>query len=434
MSIPILFARKRRCHKSVLDTIGTPGYPGFGVGICPSPPAGFVGLSGYDYLLDDNYGNYLYSDGSVMVWVPAFFYKWGTGSNGLAVNVVDVQPWWAFGSESTANAAGYALHRAFYDGGVIQPGFFIDKFQCSNHGGIASSIKNGNPLSSHSAHNPFSGLTGAPANADYGAIAAAKTRGAAFFCNSRFIRAALALLSYAHAQASTSTTYCAWYHAPNNFPKGCNTSALTDINDTAVKWQSDGYENCGKTGSAGYGGGAGNVFAKSTHNGQNCGVADLNGNMWEINLGLTSDGANVYLLNPAVALRDITGGNTLATDAWGATGIAALYTSLGETYESLIKAGAWVLHGSGAQVFSAAVSGTAWGVAGAGIPLTGGTGGTNAFGLDGNYQPTSWVNDMCPLSGGHWSYGSSSGIWTLAMTFARSFSHSTIGFRSAAYL
>jgi hypothetical protein len=54
-----------------------------------------------------------------------------------------------------------------------------------------------------------------------------------------------------------------------------------------VVWESDGYPNCGKTGSAGYGGGAGNLFAKSTHNGQNCGVADLNGNMWEVTIGMT---------------------------------------------------------------------------------------------------------------------------------------------------
>ena len=54
-----------------------------------------------------------------------------------------------------------------------------------------------------------------------------------------------------------------------------------------MKWEPDGYSNCGKTGSAGYGGGAGNVFAKSTHNGQNCGSADDNGLMYEISIGLT---------------------------------------------------------------------------------------------------------------------------------------------------
>ena len=90
-------------------------------------------------------------------------------------------------------------------------------------GGVAVSVKNGAPLSSNAAHNPFSDLIRAPANASYGALDAAKTRGPNFFCSSRFIFSALALLSYAHAQASTSATWCAWYDATNNFPKGCKT-------------------------------------------------------------------------------------------------------------------------------------------------------------------------------------------------------------------
>ncbi len=433
MSIPILFAKKR---SGVLSTIGTPGQPGFGVGVCPSPPAGFVGLPGYDYPLDDNYGNYQYSDGSVMCWIPAFFYKYGTGSNGLAVNVVDIQPWSAFGSEATANAAGYALHRAFYDGGTIQPGFFIDKYLCSNNGGTASSLKNGNPLSSNSAHSPFAGLTGAPTNAYHGALVAAKTRGVEFFCNSRFIHAALALLSLAHAQASTSTTYCAWYHATNNFPKGCNNNALADVNDTAVKWQSDGYGNCGKTGSAGFGGGAGNLFAKSTHNGQGCGVADLNGLMWEIHLGLTADGTNLYLMNTAVAMKNVTGGTTLATDAWGATGIAALYTNLGATYESLTDSNTAKLYGSASQVLSEALTGNGWAAsAGLGIPLAAGVGGSNAFGSDGlwDYAPAGVV-DMCPLSSCDLGAGSIAGVWAFGLYAVRGYSDVNVGFRSASYL
>jgi hypothetical protein len=91
----------------------------------------------------------------------------------------------------------------------------------------------------------------------------------------------------AHGQNSYGTTYCAWYHSTNNFPKGCNNDALGDNDDSQVKWESDGYSNCGKTGSAGYGGGEGNVFAKSTDNGQNCGIADVNGLMHEVNIGLT---------------------------------------------------------------------------------------------------------------------------------------------------
>ena len=420
---------------AAINSIGTMGAAGFGVGICPMErlPAGMVPLDGATNPLSDNYGNYQYLDGSVMVWVPAFYYKWGTGSNGLAVNIIDIKAYSAYADVATANAAGYALHRAFYDGGAIQAGFFIDKYKASNNGGVASSIKMGNPLSSNSAHNPFSGLTGTPANFYYGAIAAAKTRGAQFFPTSRFIHAAMAMLSYAHAQASSSTTYCAWYGSTTNYPKGNNNNALRDTNDTSVIWVSDGYSNAGKTGSAGFGGGSGNVFAKSTHNGQNCGVADLNGNMWEINLGLTSDGTNLYILNTAVAMKDITSGNTLATDAWGATGIAAMYTSLGATYESLTKANGWVLFGSANQVLVEATSGNGWALTGAGIPKSGGTGGSNAFGQDGNYQPAAWPNELCPISGGGWDGGSYAGVWALALYDVRGTSAGGVGFRAGLY-
>jgi hypothetical protein len=418
---------------AAINSIGTMGAAGFGVGICPMEQlqAGMVPLNGATNPLSDNYGNYQYLDGSVMVWVPAFYYKWGTGSNGLGVNVIDVKAYSAYADVATANAAGYALHRAFYDGGSIQPGFFIDKYQASSNGGVASSIKMGNPLSSNSAHNPFSGLTGAPTNAYHGAIVAAKTRGAQFFCNSRFIHAALALLSYAHAQASSSTTYCAWYGSTTNYPKGNNNNALRDTNDTSVIWVSDGYSNAGKTGSAGYAGGAGNVFAKSTHNGQNCGVADLNGNMWEINLGMTSDGTNFYVLKTSVAMKDITSGNTLATDAWGATGIAALYDSLGSTYQSLAASSPEKNYGSASQVFSAATSGNDWNAAGAGVPLSAGTGGTNAFGSDGlwDYRP----NEMCPFSGGAWGDGSNAGVWAFLLSNVRGDSTGYVGFRAASY-
>ena len=264
-------------------SIGTPGAQGFGVGICQALPAGMSKLYGTDDPASDNYGNYLFSDGSVMVWIPAFYYKYGTGANGFAINVVSIKAFGDYVDVATANAAGYALHRAFYDGGVVQPGFFVDKYKCSNNAGIASSLKNGNPLSTNAAHNPLSGLTGAPANFYYGVLTAAKTRGASFFPATLFQRAALALLSLAHAQASASTAINAWYDASGvkNYPKGCNNNALGDANDAAILYVTDGYSNCGKTGSA-------NFFARTTHNGQNCGVADLNGLIYEVCPGLAT--------------------------------------------------------------------------------------------------------------------------------------------------
>jgi hypothetical protein len=265
---------------TAIDSIGVPGEAFFGVGRVSRPPSGYIELTG-----DDNYGNYQYTDGSIQVCVPQFWERYGHVDNptfaAYGVNSVDIKPKGYFASEAIANAAGYALDRAFIDGNQHKLVVFVDKYMCSNNGGIASSIKNGNPLSSAADHNPFSGLTGAPPNYYSGAWQAAKTRGSNFFVASRFIYSALALLSLAHGQAATSATNCAWYDAAGviNFPKGCN-KALRDTNDTSVLYTSDGYDTCGKTGS-------GVPFAKTTHNGQACGIADLNGLMLEISQGVT---------------------------------------------------------------------------------------------------------------------------------------------------
>ncbi len=417
------------------NNIGTAGGQGFGVGVCPGPlPSGMGAMFGYSDPSSDNYGNYQYSDGSVMCWIPAFYYKWGTGANGVTLNQVSIKAFSEYADVATANAAGYALHRAFYDGGAVQPGVFVDKYLPSYNAGIASSIKNGIVLTSAArgtlSNEVFSDLTGAPSATYGGAIAAAKTRGSSFFCSSRFIFSALAMLAYAHAQASTATTYCAWYNATYNFPKGNNNNALGDAQDATIAYTYDGngtYTGVGKTGSA-------NFFARTTHNGQNCGVADLNGLVWEITPGLTSNGTNLYILKTSATMKNVTGSNTLATDLWGATGIAALYDDLGTTYGALWATGAnrTPLFGAATQVFSEATSGNAWNYAGFGGPLAAGIGGTNAFGNDilYDYKP----NEMCPISGGGWSYSSNAGVWTLFLNTVRTTSNSDVGFRAALYL
>lgn len=418
-----------------VNEIGVAGQRGFGVGICPnSLPSGMVEMTGTRDQGHDNYGNYQFSDGSVMVWMPAYFYKLGTGANGLGINAVDIKSFSYYADVATANAAGYALHRAFYDGGAVQPGVFVDKYIPSNNGGIASSLKSGIVLTSAQrgsiANTAFATLNGAPANTLGGAIAAAKTRGANFFCSSRFIFSALAMLAYAHGQASSATTYCAWWHATNPFPKGNNNNALGDAQDAAILYTADGngtYAGCGKTGSA-------NLFARTTHNGQNSGIADLNGLVYEFTPGLSSNGTNYFLLNSAVAMKNVTGSNTLATDLFGATGLAAMYTDIGATYGAITKSGGWKYFGAATQVFSEATSGTAWAVAGCGIPLLAGTGGTNAFGSDGLYDPAAAVSEMALLSGGAWGHSSDAGVWCAGLSGGRTNSYNDIGFRSALYL
>ena len=205
---------------------------------------------------------------------------------------------------------------------------------------------------------------------------------------------------------------------------------LCRAQDADILYVNDGngtYAGAAKTGSA-------NLFARTTHNGQNSGVCDLNGNFYEFTPGLTSNGTNYFLLNSAVAMKNVTGSNTLATDLFGATGLAAMYTDLGTTYGAITKSGGWKYFGAATQVFSEATSGTAWAVAGCGIPLLAGTGGTNAFGNDGLYDPTPAVNEMAFLSSGHWNYSSNAGVWCAGLSSGRTDSSYAIGFRSALYL
>jgi len=272
-----------------IGDIGVAGQKGFGVGICKNAPAGFSRLAGTLDIDSDDYGNYQYQDGSIMVWIPKFYYRMSHASNptygDYGVNSVDIKGVETYANAAAASADGYALHRAFIDGGSEQDGFFVDKYMCSQNtydgDEIASSIKNGNPISTNAAHNPIADLTACSGNAHYETINAAGARGSRFHVASRLQHAALALIAMAHGQASSDATYCAWYDATNNFPKGCNNDALGDTDDGTVSYTSDGYSNCGKTGS-------GTPFAKTTHNGQASGVADINGLMWEVSLGVTA--------------------------------------------------------------------------------------------------------------------------------------------------
>jgi hypothetical protein len=410
-----------------INDIGRAGAPGFGVGLAPADRInGRIGMPGYTDPMSDNYGNYLLPDGSVQCWIPAYYYKEGSGTNGLAVNQIHIEPLSAFSDVAAANAAGYAFHRAFYNAGQVQPGFWRDKYVCSNNGGIASSIKLGNPLSSNSAHNPFSALNGAPANIYGGALAAARTRGAQFFPATIFMADALAKLARAAGQAGGPL--CAWFDATgvNNFPKGCNNNALGDANDATLRFVSDGYSNCSKAGS-------GNQFAKTTHNGQACGVTDISGPMWQIAPGITSNGSSYFILKTSVDMESVTAGNTLATDLWGANGIAALYDELGATFGALTASNTTKRIGAATQTFSAEVFGLEWAAACAGIPLATGASasGTSLFGQDGlwDYRP----NELCPIAFGDWNNASIAGPGARYFADTRGNSNVYVGLASASY-
>ena len=429
--------------------IGTQGGQGFGVApYVGTPPTGFSAMTGTTDPAHANYGNYQFTDGSIMVFVPRFYYRFGNagspryatyGANALDVVGVDT-----YADEAAANAAGYAMHRAFKDGGADKSGFFIDKYLATNVSTTScKSIANAEPISltTSAGYNPssaMSGCTGILADA----VVLARSRGAGVFnVASVFMYSACALLSLAHAQAATATTYCAWYDAAGtiNFPKGCNNGALADTNDATVTYAVATTSPKPKTRATAN-------FAKTTHNGQECGVADLNGSMYQVALGVTDFGTsgtdttahsngNCYVLKSSVALASLTGGWDGANDAWGNT------TSLATKYDAvsgLMPWGAttgWTYFGNGANgVFSSATSGTSWLRTACGIQdATSGAsaGGTAQFGADGCYQYNG--ANRFVVCAGTWSGAAGAGVFYRYWAYHRSSGSYDVGFRAGAY-
>jgi hypothetical protein len=256
--------------------VGIPGSQGFGVSECPNPKwlaeLGLSEMTGTTDVTSENYGNYIHANGGVSVFIPKFYYKFGESTDSafatFGANTITVKGIESFANEAAANAAGYALHRAFIDAGIEKPGFFIDKYKASKDGTAScKSVKYGVPISlttdaNYTRSAGMTGCTGILADS----VVLSRARGAGWNTTLVFQMDAIAKLSLAHAQHATTSTFCAWYDATNviNFPKGCNNGALADINDPSVTYTSAGDAgNSAKplTGSA-------SDLAKTTHNGQ----------------------------------------------------------------------------------------------------------------------------------------------------------------------
>jgi hypothetical protein len=501
------------------NDIGIAGTLGFGVGICPDVPSDMSAKQGSTDRLNDNYGNYLNnSDGSHLVWIPRFYMRLADASNPTyatyGVNSIDIKSIYDFEDEATANAQGYYTHRAFFNNGEMQLGFFRDKYDCSlTNGNTASSIALGMPLVS----GPGAGQLGfaactangqTPTNTYGGAVQAARSRGAKWVPETIFMADALTRLSEAHAQAATSATHCAWYSAGlTNFPKGNNNNALRDVNDTTVQFTTAGAGVSAAFALAG----SGAPFAKTTHNGQACGVADVNGNIYKINPGLTCiaaaktitaatqtnpvtltiaahgyttgaiamtgvvggmtqlsnrmwqltvidantvslDGCDgtaftaftsggtltvgkFYALKPTANVETMTAGATLATDYWGAAGVAANYDEI-----ALNFATAYPNNGTAQRYGNAGNAVFGWTTDAdrtrsmLGMPAPGGmsVAGSALMGNDYYFQ---FIRDaLCVLSRGNWSGGSLAGVRFRYLSDTRTNAGTYVGFAASRYL
>lgn len=453
------FTTKNRFYE-LYQLIGTAGSQGFGVGALNELQTAEVAswitpMQGATDPTSDNYGNYTTTNGSIMVCIPKFYYRRGDENSPLYAkygkNCLDIVGIEMFNTEAEANASGYALPRAFIDNGEEKEYFFIDKYKCSKDGkNSCKSIANVNPISLYQASSGswtksqgMTNCTGILADA----ITLSRARGEGRFqCQSVFMNAALQMLIDAHAQAATSTTYCAWYDGTGvkNYPKGCNNNALADVDDTTVTYaQGDtgsGTHKKPKTRATAN-------FAKTTHNGQNNGVADLNGMLYEVLIGVTNIGASdtatnqiknatAYVLKRSAKLADLTSGWNSATDAWGtAEMLATRYELVNDFFIGTDGALSGYVGNGTNQVFSEVTDNTdtEYLRANCGYVKDANSisaNGSNMYGLD-QYNEYNREN-LVVLGSYSWNSSTLAGAFSRYTNY-RSYNNSYYGFRASAY-
>ena len=235
----------------------------------------------------------------------------------------------------------------------------------------------------------------------------------------------LARMAKAHGEASTSTSACAYIDVNPKMPKGCNNNALADVNDTSVTFVGSGYSNCANTGS-------GEPFAKTTHNGQACGIADLNGNMYELGSGfIRMDAEGFLVLKESVDITAIVNDGTGETGAYN----TALYDVI-DISDVVSGNTAWTYYGNASnQVFDFSTdrNSTAYKRTAIGIPLASGVSGsgTTEFGNDGLYRYLR--NEMACLCGLYWSGASLAGAFAVALSDYRAVSSYSRGGRASLF-
>jgi len=397
----------------VIYQLGQPGELGFGCATAyPAQyqAAGCVPMLGHNDLASANYGNYLHlASGAILVFIPKHYFK----IDGNTFSYSDVP------------ATGYVIDRSFINAGAEIDGVFVSKYGGTNNAGVFSSQAGLDPLSTSSDHNPISQLNGTPANRYGGLYAAVKTMSDDAVLTPIFVYSMLARMAKAHGNAASSTSVCAYIDVDPKMPKGNLISALRDVNDSSVTFTGSGYSSCALTGS-------GTPFAKTTHNGQACGIADLNGNMWEVASGFIRYDATGFLI-----LKESTDLTAIASDSTTMSGGGAYDRDLYDVIDisDLISANdGWIDLGNGTnQVFDFSETRTdaAYKRTALGIPLSDGvsSSGTTEFGNDGVYRYLR--NEMACRCGGYWGHSSNAGVFAMVLIYSRTNSYYDVGGRAS---
>ena len=400
--------------------IGNAGSIGFGVGIAPNILAsmyGLIGLDGYQNPISPNYGNYIHiKSGSIMVYIPKHYVKYANET---------IEPYYGTRIDvSHTQLAGYKLPRVFVNNGIEIDGVFVDKYKGSIVENMFVSRRGLDPASTHTAHNPIGNCTAngkTPTNTYGGMYDAVKSRGNDFTLLSAFLATMLADLADAHYQAcfrNNNFESCAWADIAPFQPKGCNNGALKDVNDSSVVYKSSGYDNCGLTGSV-----SDVIMPKITHNGQSCGVAEINGLMWEVASGyITNTDGTHLVLKESVDIASLTSANAYTTSFYD---VLSIPLTLNDTQISF---------GNGVnQFYNGSIDRTtnAYKLDSIGLPHNDNAvsvAGSERFGNDGfwRYQR----NEMALLVFGSWANSLFSGPRCRALSHVRALSSNSVGGRA----
>ena len=386
----------------------TPGKLGFGCGVCSAELAKekkLTGMPGFESVDSPNYGNYQDKEGSVFVFIPKFYFKWETNK----VLISDTEQ------------SGYVIHRAFINAGKELDGFFIGKYQMSANGLSKKNVAVWHSAQGNAYLQKAQEMNDTLSKSQYTII-------------NIFMFNALAILAKAQSQAGRNA---AWMDVPPYLPKGNNNNG-SDVNDTSVRFTGSQPATCG----------SGVPFAKTTHNGQNCGVADLHGNVWEFALGITCDGAKFYYVKESTDFTKFvhtvgTGASNAVQHAWGDT---AYLNNPNGFYEELSTTG--IPYGGSSEhisfgnadnqvfPFTTDKRDQKYVQCCAGIPLTSGSmsgssAGTEEFGNDVIYYVNRKTNHLMLLLGGTDDDSADAGVFAQDLYDSRTSSGQGYGSRLA---
>lgn len=378
---------------------------GFGAGVAYMPTIaaslGLTAMDGASERTHENFGNFVDSRNNVFVCIPMMYYKADTNTRIdelMGVPKVEV---------SYIAKDGYAPFYAFKkSNGEYVPCVFVSKYIMSKGSDNKPAfVKNADPVSSDSSYNGIQQFSGVEAN-NKGFFTAIRMLGSNYCLHYAALRFVYYMVAEAHkqkailrfgARSKVPSSICAYLDIAPYYPKGNNTN-WGDADDTSLKYTRAGsgtYQissyGIGKTGSA-------NNLAKTTFNGQKCGIADMGGNMWEVDGGYIADSTQTYILKGIDTLKSLNKDNYNNT---------AFFVGL--NLENRRTSSAYMCGNGTNPLFTFNSSGNAYNCDNFLIPLASGmsSGGTDAYGKDYNYP---LLNGGAPVFAGGYAHSGKCGL------------------------